>query len=199
MTRAFDDIRVLDLSNRLSGAYAARMYGDFGAEVILAERLGGHTLRASPVLHAYANWNKQSVKLQDTSELLKFIDSSDVIITDEIDQSDPIISTENERKIYEKFEWFEIRDEFFGLPPAIWYFSVYAKDNNEKLIFQRIDGDITKPEFKKLNRSLSKANDHKKSDIGGTKHIEFAYLFHNDATAVLRSARIDKNDKFICD
>ena len=74
------------------------MYGDFGAEVILAERLGGHTLRASPVLHAYANWNKQSVKLQDTSELLKFIDSSDVIITDEINQSDPIISTVNERK-----------------------------------------------------------------------------------------------------
>ena len=102
MTRAFDDIRVLDLSNRLSGAYAARMYGDFGAEVILAERLGGHTLRASPVLHAYANWNKQSVKLQDTSELLKFIDSSDVIITDEINQSDPIISTVNERKRPEK-------------------------------------------------------------------------------------------------
>ena len=74
MTRAFDDIRVLDLSNRLSGAYAARMYGDFGAEVILAERLGGHTLRASPVLHAYANWNKQSVKLQDTSELIKLIE-----------------------------------------------------------------------------------------------------------------------------
>jgi len=99
----------------------------------------------------------------------------------------------------EKFEWFEIRDEFFGLPPSITYFSVYAKDNNKKLIFQRIDGDITKPEFKKLNRSLSKANKYKKSDIGGTKHIEFAYLFHNDANAVLRSARIDKNDKFICD
>ena len=99
----------------------------------------------------------------------------------------------------EKFEWFEIRDEFFGLPPAIWYFSVYAKDNNEKLIFQRIDRDITKPEFKKLNRSLSKANKYKKSDIGGTKHIEFAYLFHNDANAVLRSARIDKNYKFTCE
>jgi len=99
----------------------------------------------------------------------------------------------------ERFEWFEIGDEFFGLPPSITYFSVYAKDNNKKLIFQRIDGDITKPEFKKLNSSLSKANEHKKSDIGGTKHIEFAHLFHNDATAVLRSARIDKNYKFTCE
>ena len=99
----------------------------------------------------------------------------------------------------ERFEWFTIGDEFFGLPPSITYFSVYAEDNNKKLIFQRIDGDITKPEFKKLNRSLSKANKYKKSDIGGTKHIEFAYLFHNDATAVLRSARIDKNYKFTCE
>ncbi|MEC8891420.1 MAG: CoA transferase [Chloroflexota bacterium] len=98
MTRAFENIRVLDLSNRLSGAYAARIYGDFGAEVILAERPGGHALRDLPVLHSYANWNKQSIKLEQTPALLKLIESSDVVITDEIDQSDPVICVVNEHK-----------------------------------------------------------------------------------------------------
>ena len=37
MALAFDDVRVLDLSRRMSGAYAARLFGDFGAEVIMVE------------------------------------------------------------------------------------------------------------------------------------------------------------------
>ena len=59
MSHAFSDIRVLDLSASLSGAFAARFFGDFGAEVILAENAVGHALRNSKVLHAYANWNKK--------------------------------------------------------------------------------------------------------------------------------------------
>ena len=37
MTKAFEGIKVLDLSDRLSGAWAARLFGDFGAEVIKIE------------------------------------------------------------------------------------------------------------------------------------------------------------------
>ena len=98
MSRAFDDIRVLDLSNKLSGAFAARMYGDFGAEVVMAEGVEGHPLRAFPVLHAYANWNKKSIEVTNTSELAKILESSDVIITDEVNQSDPSMSVLNENK-----------------------------------------------------------------------------------------------------
>ena len=71
--RAFAHLRVLDLSEKLSGAYAARMFADFGADVILAEPEEGHPLRDEPpfvddrpgldrsVMHGYANWNKRSV------------------------------------------------------------------------------------------------------------------------------------------
>ena len=46
--RSFDGVRVVDLSDRLSGAFAARLFGDFGAEVILVEPPEGHPLRAEP-------------------------------------------------------------------------------------------------------------------------------------------------------
>ena len=81
MTTAFDGICVVDLSDRLSGAFAARLFGDFGADVILAERPGGHPLRSEPpfldnrpgiersVAHAYANWNKRSIVLDDRDTL----------------------------------------------------------------------------------------------------------------------------------
>ena len=42
---AFEGIKVLDLSTRLSGAWAARLFGDFGAEVLLPETADGHFAR----------------------------------------------------------------------------------------------------------------------------------------------------------
>ncbi|MED5556047.1 MAG: CoA transferase, partial [Pseudomonadota bacterium] len=48
MTKAFQGIRVIDLSDRHAGAYAARMFGDFGADVILIEDARGHPLRHEP-------------------------------------------------------------------------------------------------------------------------------------------------------
>ena len=39
---AFGDLRVLDLSDRLSGAFCARLFGDFGAVVTLLEPPTGH-------------------------------------------------------------------------------------------------------------------------------------------------------------
>ncbi len=93
MGAAFADVRVVDLSDRLSGAYAARMFGDFGADVILAEPSRGHRLRAEApfladepgaergLLHAYANWNKRSIVAQSHEELLRIAASADVIVT----------------------------------------------------------------------------------------------------------------------
>lgn len=83
MASAFEGVRVLDLSTRLSGAWAARMFGDFGAEVLMPESGEGHPLRAEPpflantsLLHSYVNWNKRS-----TSPDNRLLDSADVIIT----------------------------------------------------------------------------------------------------------------------
>ena len=92
MTKAFQEIRVIDLSNRLSGAYAARMFGDFGAEVILIEQAQGHPLRHQPpfmdgesgtresLLHGYVNWNKRSVS-GSIEDHVSLIATADVIVT----------------------------------------------------------------------------------------------------------------------
>mgnify|MGYP003311084860 FL=1 len=92
MTKAFQEIRVIDLSNRLSGAYAARMFGDFGAEVILIEEAQGHPLRQEPpfmdsesgtpesLLHGYVNWNKRSVS-GSIEDHVSLIAAADVIVT----------------------------------------------------------------------------------------------------------------------
>jgi crotonobetainyl-CoA:carnitine CoA-transferase CaiB-like acyl-CoA transferase len=93
MTSPYEGLRVLDLSDRLSGAFAARLFGDFGADVILAEPPGGHPLRCEPpfldnkpglersTLHAYVNWNKSSVEFTDKNELLELVSRADILIT----------------------------------------------------------------------------------------------------------------------
>ena len=93
MTTAFNGIRVVDLSDRLSGAFAARLFGDFGADVILAEPPQGHPLRFEPpflddrpgiersAAHAYANWNKRSIIVDGTDALDALIGTADVVIT----------------------------------------------------------------------------------------------------------------------
>ncbi len=48
VTRPFEQLRVVDLSDRLSGAFAARLFADFGADVVLAEPPTGHPLRHEP-------------------------------------------------------------------------------------------------------------------------------------------------------
>lgn len=90
---AFDGLRVADLSSRLSAAFAGRLFGDYGADVVLAEPTPGHPLRAEPpflggrpgaersVLHAYANWNKRSFRPADRRELADLIGWADLLIT----------------------------------------------------------------------------------------------------------------------
>ena len=92
MTGAFSGIRVVDLSDRLSGAWAARLFGDFGADVVLVEPPAGHTLRHEPpfldgtpgpersLLNAYANWNKRSVLANDDA-IADLCAAADVIVT----------------------------------------------------------------------------------------------------------------------
>ena len=90
---AFAGLRVIDLSDRLSGAWAARLFGDFGADVVLVEPSDGHPLRHEPpfldhvpgpersLLNAYANWNKRSVATDDADAIADLCADADVIVT----------------------------------------------------------------------------------------------------------------------
>ncbi len=93
MPGALDGYRVLDLSNRLSAAFCARLFGDQGADVILAECGDGHPARSlAPFLdgvpgverslvHAYANLNKRSVLLPaDDARLAELVGTADVVV-----------------------------------------------------------------------------------------------------------------------
>ena len=103
MASALEGVRVVDLSDRLSGAWAARLFGDFGADVLLVEPPEGHSLRAEPpflagdggaaaggaptgaaasesLLHAYANWNKRSVAA-DQGDVEAACAGADVVVS----------------------------------------------------------------------------------------------------------------------
>jgi crotonobetainyl-CoA:carnitine CoA-transferase CaiB-like acyl-CoA transferase len=94
----FEGLRVIDLSDRVSGAFAARLFGDFGADVVLVERREGHALRHEPpflddrlglersALHAYLNWNKRSVVVESMREVEDLVAGADVVVTN----ADPI-------------------------------------------------------------------------------------------------------------
>lgn len=95
----FSGLHVLDCSMRLSGAFCARLFGDFGASVILVEPPEGHPLRAEApflgdepglnrsLLHAYTNANKRSLVLgpDDATRRTALIRWADVVITTEYD------------------------------------------------------------------------------------------------------------------
>ena len=93
MVAPFDGLRVVDLSTRLSGAFAARLFGDFGADVLLAEPPEGHPLRHEPpflddrpgpyrsAVHAYFNWNKHSVCVDSEAALADVLRGADVVVT----------------------------------------------------------------------------------------------------------------------
>ena len=57
---AFEGLNVLDISDRLSGAFAARFFGDFGADVLLAEPPGGHCLRHEMPVSECSNTGDQN-------------------------------------------------------------------------------------------------------------------------------------------
>ena len=76
---ALNDLRVLDLSGQVAGPFCARLFGDFGADVIKVEPPGGeHGRRLPPldvdrlgpeasVFFLYLNANKRGITLDITS------------------------------------------------------------------------------------------------------------------------------------
>ncbi|MDE2639174.1 MAG: CoA transferase, partial [Chloroflexota bacterium] len=96
MSAAFDGLRVVDFSDRLSGAWAARLFGDLGADVVLAEPPEGHALRREPpflddrpgpersLLHAYANWNKRSQVVRGDADAAELAAGADVLVTTQV-------------------------------------------------------------------------------------------------------------------
>jgi len=105
MSAAFDGVRVVDLSDRLSGAYAARMFGDYGADVVLVEPPEGHALRREPpfleniegversLLHAYINWNKRSWIVEDDEALSALVARADILITTTVPLTTGLVET----------------------------------------------------------------------------------------------------------
>ncbi len=97
MAKAFHGLRVVDRSTRLSGAWAARLFADFGADVLLVEPPEGHPLRHEPPFldaragverslpHAYVNWNKRSVVTTDEAEIAALSANADVVVTTDPD------------------------------------------------------------------------------------------------------------------
>jgi crotonobetainyl-CoA:carnitine CoA-transferase CaiB-like acyl-CoA transferase len=95
--QALEGVRVLDLGQGIAGPLAARLLGDFGADVVKVEPPGGEPGRGlHPLVHegpaaersllfAYLNWNKRGIELDFISEagralLRKLVEQSDIVI-----------------------------------------------------------------------------------------------------------------------
>ena len=90
---AYEGFLVVDLSRRMSGAFAARLFADHGADVVMLEPPEGHPLRHEApflddtpglersALHSYINWNKRSMVISRPSEAEPLIAAADVVIT----------------------------------------------------------------------------------------------------------------------
>ena len=95
---ALSGLRVLDLSHGIAGPFAARLLGDFGADVIKIEKpVTGDFARTLPplktdapkpeqsLLFQYLNWNKRSVALDlrrpDSQPIIQLlVEQSDIVI-----------------------------------------------------------------------------------------------------------------------
>ncbi|HEY0227205.1 MAG TPA: CoA transferase, partial [Mycobacterium sp.] len=84
----FADWRVLELSNGIAAAYAAKMFADAGAEVVKIESPQGDCLRnwsaggAAGALFGYLAADKKSVVCADHAEAADLLAGADVVLTD---------------------------------------------------------------------------------------------------------------------
>ena len=93
LVAAYEGLVVVDLSRRMSGAFAARLFADHGADVVMLEPPEGHPLRheapflddqpgvGRSALHAYVNWNKRSSVIAESAEAEPWIAAADLVIT----------------------------------------------------------------------------------------------------------------------
>jgi len=92
--QALANLRVLDISNRASGASCTRMLADFGADVLMVEAPGGHPLRHEPPFDDAGRSipagmflaNKRSVvlDLEDANQRTRFLSlvaSADILVS----------------------------------------------------------------------------------------------------------------------
>jgi crotonobetainyl-CoA:carnitine CoA-transferase CaiB-like acyl-CoA transferase len=94
---ALAGVRVLDLSTGIAGPFAARLLGDFGADVIKVEAPDGDPARqlaplkpgAAPgeasLLFQYLNWNKRGIAMDlaaeaSRAELRRLVERSDIVV-----------------------------------------------------------------------------------------------------------------------
>ncbi len=80
------DVRVVDLSSGIGGAYCTKMLADAGADVVKVERPEGDPFRAESALFALLHTSKRSAVLdpevpEDRTVLARLVDGADVVVT----------------------------------------------------------------------------------------------------------------------
>ena len=91
---ALDGIRVVDVSGTIATGYCAKLYADYGAEVVNVEPPAGFdTRRLAPfvpnlpdgdasAMHAYLHTNKHSVCTDDEAAIRELVGSADLVLDD---------------------------------------------------------------------------------------------------------------------
>ena len=96
-TSALAGVRVLDLCDGIAGSFAARLLGDFGADVVKVEPPGGDSARVLPplldgapaaeqsLMFRYLNWNKRGIVLDAAdaagqAALAALVAAADIVI-----------------------------------------------------------------------------------------------------------------------
>ncbi|MFI5101559.1 MAG: CoA transferase, partial [Actinomycetes bacterium] len=80
------DVRVVDLSSGIAGAYCTKLLADAGADVVKVERPSGDPFRAEPALFALLHTSKRSATLaptvlEDRAVLDRLIADADLVVT----------------------------------------------------------------------------------------------------------------------
>ena len=85
---AFEDWRVLELSNGIAAAYCGKMFADAGADVVKAESPQGDSMRgwsaggAPGALFDYLAAGKKSVTQREKAEVTGLLAGADIVLTD---------------------------------------------------------------------------------------------------------------------
>lgn len=94
----YGGLRVLDVGDRGSTAWCARMFADLGADVVMVEPPGGHPLRADPPAAAHLLANRRRA---DPARLADLAAAADLVITGDPtgDRSPPALRARGARAL----------------------------------------------------------------------------------------------------